>query len=77
MGMGTVPVFTQGVSVDYHEPLVENEHFLYAETPQEALEKINTLTDKDWENLSNNCIEWFERNCSVEGSYNITKEIIK
>ncbi len=76
MGMGTVPVFTQGVSVDYHEPLVENEHFLYAETPQEALEKINTLTDKDWENLSNNCIEWFERNCSVEGSYNITKEIV-
>jgi hypothetical protein len=76
MGMGTVPVFTQGVSVDYHEPPVENEHFLYAETPQEALEKINKLTDKDWENLSNNCIEWFERNCSVEGSYNITQEII-
>jgi len=76
MGMGTVPVFTQGVSVDYHEPPVENEHFLYAETPQEVLEKINKLSDEEWEQMSSNCIKWFERNCSVEGSYNITKEII-
>ena len=76
MGMGTVPIFTQGVSVDYHEPPVENEHFLYAETPQEALEKMNKLSNDNWEKMSSNCIDWFERNCSVEGSFNTTMRIL-
>lgn len=27
--------------------------------------------------MINNCIKWFEENCSVEGSFNTTMEIIK
>jgi hypothetical protein len=76
IGMGTVPVFSPGVSVDYHNPLVEDVHFLKAETPEEAADKMKSLTKEQWTEMSNACIEWFEENCSVDGSFKTTMEII-
>ena len=77
MGMGTVPVFTEGVSTDYHDQLVENEHYIFAESPEEGEEKIADITDEQWETMSSNCIEWFEKNCSVKGSFETTVSIIQ
>lgn len=76
MGMGTVPVFSPGVSVEYHDPLIEDVHFLKAETPEEAAEKMKSLSKERWVEMSHSCIEWFEENCSIEGSFNKTMEII-
>lgn len=76
IGMGTVPVFSPGVSTEYHDPLIENVHFLKAETPEEANDKMRSLSRGGWQEMSNACIEWFEKNCSVEGSFKTTMEII-
>ena len=74
--MGTVPIFTEGVYTDYPEPLIENVHYVCGKNSEISLEKINSMTKKQWQYMSNNCIDWFERNCSIEGSFNTTTEII-
>lgn len=77
IGMGTVPIFTEGVSTEYYEKLEENIHFISANSPEEALEKISTISDEQWKTLSSNCIEWFERNCSVDGVYQTTMKLLE
>lgn len=76
IGMGTVPVFSPGVSVEYHNPLIEDVHFLKAETPEEAADKMKSLSKERWTEMSHSCIEWFEENCSIEGSFKTTQEIL-
>jgi len=77
MGMGTVPVFSPGVSIDYYDPLVEGIHYVGAGNPGEAIEKMKTISKTKWEEMSNNCIEWFEKNCSIEGSFKTTVSVIE
>ena len=76
MGMGTVPVFTEGVFTEYPEPLIEGEHYICGKSPEAAMDKIKTATQSDWERMSRNCIDWFERNCSIDGSFKTTISII-
>jgi len=80
MGMGTVPLFTWGIPVkhfdSYFNPLIENVHYIFGSDPEDTLNKINNIDENKWKEMSNNCIEWFEKNCSIEGSFNITMEII-
>ena len=77
MGLGTVPIFVPGVSTNYYEKLVEDKHYLFARTPQEVKYLIDTCSKEKWEYLSNNCQEWFDRNCSPLGSFKTTLNIIE
>lgn len=77
IGMGTVPIFTPGVSTDYYNKLEKNKHFLYAETPEEIESLIKDCTQEQWEYMSSECIKWFDNNCSPEGVYDVTCKIIK
>ena len=77
IGMGTVPIFTPGVCTDYYNPLIKNVHFLYAEKPEDIPELIKSCPKERWEELSNNCLKWFEENASVEGVYKLTCKIIE
>ena len=77
MSMGVVPIFTPGVAVnEYYDPPQENIHFIYAKSSNELIAKKNSISDIQWKNMSEACIEWFEKNCSVEGSFKTTMEII-
>ena len=76
MGMGTVPIFTDGVSTEYHNELVEDIHYISGVNKEETLNRINNMKESEWKEMSDNCIEWFEQNCSVEGSFNTTVKII-
>ena len=77
IGMGTVPIITPGVCTNYHNPLVEDVHFIRADTPEVAREKMLSMKKETWEEMSNNCIEWFEKTCSIDGSFETTMEILK
>ena len=77
IGMGTVPIFTPGVSTDYYNKLEKNKHFLYAETPEEIESLIKDCTQEQWEYMSSECIKWFDNNSSPEGVYDVTCKIIK
>ena len=76
MANGVVPIFTWETFNDYHNPLQENVHYLYARHPREVKEKIAATSKKKWQEMSDNCIEWFNKNCSIEGSFKTTMEII-
>jgi len=77
MSMGVVPIFTTDAAVNvYHNPPQENTHFIYAKSSDELNEKINSISNAHWKTMSDACVEWFEKNCSVTGSFKTTMEII-
>jgi hypothetical protein len=76
MGIGTVPIFTPGVSTNYFDKLEKDKHFLFVSSPKEVEEVMNNCTKEKWSFLSHNCKEWFKKNCSLEGSFKQTMEII-
>ena len=45
LAMGTVPVFTKEVDNTYFEPLVEGEHFIRVESPEEFLSKTSNMSE--------------------------------
>ena len=77
MGLGTVPVFTPGVSTDYYEELEQDKHFLFAETAEDLEQVTKECSQEKWEYMSNQCLAWFERNASAKGSYQLTEKIIE
>ena len=78
LGLGTVPIITQGVDVThYAEPLIENVHYIYAKNGDDLRQKIFGMTEIEWIRMSQNGLEWYERNCSPQGSFDTTMKIIE
>jgi len=75
LGAGTVPIFTPGVDNTYHEPLIEDVHFISVETPQQVKEKIDSITEQQWNDMHLAGQEWYNRNASINGSFNTTLAI--
>jgi hypothetical protein len=77
LAMGTVPVVTDGIDTkNYVEPLVDGVHILRVTSPKETLEKIQSITEAEWEVMSKAGYEWWKRNASVEGSWSRTKSYL-
>lgn len=77
IGLGTIPIFTPGVSTDYYNPLIKDVHYLYAETPSEIPNLISKCTKEKWDFMQKECLKWYEENCTPLGVYNITCKIIQ
>ena len=77
IGMGTVPIFTPGVSDDYYNKLEEGKHYLYASCPEEVKTVIEDCSKEKWQYLSDECIKWYEENSSITGSFELTKRIVE
>ena len=77
IGMGTVPVFTNGVSTEYYNRLEKDRHFLYGESPEEVAHVIAECSQDKWEYMSKECLRWYEENASPKGSYELTRRIIE
>jgi len=77
MGLGTVPIFTPGVSCEYYDPPVRDQHFLFASSAEDIPEVIASCSKEKWEYMSNECIQWFKRNASARGSFETTQRIIE
>ena len=75
LAMGTVPVVVEGVDFEnYIEPLIDGVHLLRVSSPEDAEAKIATITESQWQVMSNAAYNWWKRNASVEGSWARTKE---
>ena len=70
-------MFTPGANIDYNEPLVKDKHFLYARSTEEFEYITNNIGEDRWNEMSKNCREWYERNCSRKGSFETTKRILE
>ncbi len=76
MGLGVVPIVMNEDAVRFYaNPPVEGEHYFYVKDAEEMVEAINSSPEKT-KQMSEACIEWFEENCSVDGSFKTTMEII-
>jgi hypothetical protein len=76
MGLGTVPIFTPGCSLEYFDPPEHGVNCFKVSDPQEIVDLIENCTRSKWEEMSNSSVEWFERNCSAKGSFETTVKIL-
>jgi hypothetical protein len=76
IGMGTVPVFAPEVDNTYHEPLIEGVHFIRIQSPDQFKPVISSITQEQWQKMHDAGQDWYARNASVEGSFNLTKSIV-
>lgn len=77
MACGTVPIITPEVDItNYYDPPIENIHYIKVNNSDEIREKINKITPEKWKEMSKSCIDWYKKNCSIEGSFKTTKKII-
>jgi len=77
LGLGVVPIVTEGVCTTYHDPLIEGMHYLRADTPEAVQQAIRDCSKNQWQYISYHGREWYERNCSRIGSYETTKRIME
>ena len=71
MAFGTVPIITPEVSVDsYMEPLIENKHYILVKTPEEMKKKISIISQNNWEMMSKESYEWYQRNVHSTNCWN-------
>jgi len=76
VGLGVVPIVVPGVDLTYYEPWKENVHYLRINKAEEIHEKINSISENQWNEMSNECRLWYDRNASPEGSYKTTEKIV-
>jgi hypothetical protein len=77
LGLGTVPIFTEGCSLDYHNQMVEGVHYLTANNPEDVGDIVQNISENEWNELSANGREWYNVNCSRRGSFDTTKKILE
>ena len=77
MGLGTVPIVTPNVDMTYYDSPIEGEHYIRVESPDKLEEIISSISKEKWRQMSRNCLEWYERNASPKGSFDITMRIIE
>lgn len=75
MGLGVVPLITPHMCTNYFEPLIEGQHFLRVTSAEDVKSVIESCQKPRWQYISHNCREWYERNCSRKGSFEITRRI--
>jgi hypothetical protein len=74
LSTGTVPVVVEGVDMDnYMEPLKEGFHYIRVSGPEDARNKMASITESEWTTMSKAGHQWWKENASVEGSWSKTK----
>lgn len=76
MALGTVLIVTDGVDTDgYHNPLVENIHYIKVTKPQDIQTKINAISEEKWNIMSTECQKWYNNNCRFDASIRVLEDI--
>ncbi len=78
MAMGCVPLVAPDVDMDsYYDPPVEGVHYIRVSSPEEAKRVAAEMSEEDWVSISTSAKLWWQRNCSVKGSFETTRNIIE
>ena len=62
MAFGTVPIITPDVSVTYADKLIKNVHYLEVKSPDKLQQTIFNITKDQWQTMSENCKNWYNKN---------------
>jgi hypothetical protein len=80
MALGTVPVVAPDVDMEhYYNPPKEGIHYIRLQSfnPDDAKEAIQEISEATWRDMSNAAHTWWKENCSVDGLFKLTKEIVE
>ena len=78
MGLGVIPIVVDENAMSlYSNPPVEGEHYFLVKDIEDLKLKMQNVSKKTIKDMSQSCIEWFEKNCSIKGSFETTMEIIE
>ena len=72
----TVPIITKKISMTYYDSPIENKHYFRINNANEIPNIIKNCSEETWTKMSTACIEWYNKNCSLQGSFNTTMNII-
>jgi hypothetical protein len=76
LGMGVVPLITPEVNLEYYRPLEENVHYIRVDNPEDVERVVRETSEETWTTMSNACKTWYIQNCSPQGSFEVTQEIV-
>jgi Exostosin family len=76
LALGTPLIITDGVEINYPEPLIEGLHYLRAHRKEEIPQIIKATNPEQWEKMSQACWEWFDRNASIDSIFKYLKHSI-
>ena len=74
MGLGVVPIVAPEVDMNYYDSPEEGVHYFRVKHPDEVKEITDSLSEAEWKRMSDNCIDWWHRNCSRRGSFETHRE---
>lgn len=77
LALGVVPLITSNINYKLHNQLFEGIHYFKIENIEDINFYVKNTTQEQWENMSNNCIEYYKNNCSIYSSFKTIIEIIK
>jgi hypothetical protein len=78
MAMGCVPLVAPEVDISgYAQPPVEGLHYIRVQSVEDVKRIVAEKSETDWERMSKACHQWWRENCSVEGSFALTKRLIE
>jgi hypothetical protein len=75
MAMGCVPVVSPEVDMNnYADQPIEGLHYFRVQTPEEAKAIVETTAER-WTVMSAACRDWWQRNASADGMWELTKRL--
>ena len=75
LALGVVLLITDLDILHYYNKLIENQHYIFINNPQDLL-KLHNISETTWNYMSSSCIEWYNNYASINGSFNTTINII-
>jgi hypothetical protein len=76
LAVGTPLIVTEGVDIEYPDPLIEGVHFLRAVKPTDISNIVTRTSADKWEEMSRACWAWFERNATSRAIFEHLKSSI-
>lgn len=76
MALGCVPVYIVNMNMKtYADPPQENIHYICVENLLDARRKLDAIDAQKWTEMSLACRDWWSRNASPYGSFQLTKKL--
>jgi hypothetical protein len=72
--VGTPMIVTEGVDVNYPNPLIEGVHFLTASNASDIEKIIQTTTEAQWKKMSAACRDWYLKNFTSQAQFKYLNE---
>ena len=77
LALGTPLITTKEVETDYPDSLIEGKHYFLANSKEDINLIVRNTSKEKWEEMSVACWDWFERNATIDSTFNYVKEKIE